>query len=62
MARYAALPNHIRKALETIVPSGDDELKYYPCRVTLHNGTILDTVYIEPELPYLRFWGRISRG
>ena len=57
MARYAALPNHIRKALETIVPSGDDALKYYPCRVTLQDGTILDSVYIEPEMPYLRFWG-----
>lgn len=39
------------------MPSGDDELKYYPCRVTLKDGTILDTVYIEPEIPYFRIWG-----
>jgi len=57
MARYAALPDHIREALQTIEPSGDAELWYYPCRVTLTNGTVLDTVYIEPEKPYLRFWG-----
>lgn len=57
VARYAALPDHIRKALESIEPSGDDELKYYPCRITLNNGTVLNTVYIEPEMPYLRFWG-----
>jgi hypothetical protein len=30
---------------------------YYPCRVTLKNGMIIDTVYIEPEQPYLRSWG-----
>ena len=57
MPRYASLPDHIRKALEAIVPSGDDELKYYPCRVTLRSGVVLDTVYVEPEKPYLRFWG-----
>lgn len=62
MSRYPALPEHIRKALEQIVLSGDDDLKYYPRRVTLTNGTVLDTVYIEPEKPYLRFWRCISRG
>ena len=57
MGRYVTLPAHIGKALQTIAPSGDGELWYYPCRVTLMNGTILDTVYIEPEKPYLHFWG-----
>jgi hypothetical protein len=32
-------------------------LWYFPCRVTLSDGRILDTVYIEPEMPYLRWWG-----
>jgi hypothetical protein len=32
-------------------------LWYFPCRVTLRDGRILDTVYIEPEMPYLRWWG-----
>ena len=28
-----------------------------PCRVTLEDGRIFDTVYIQPEMPYLRSWG-----
>lgn len=57
MSRYAALPEHIREGLGVIVPSEDGELRYYPCRVTLADGSVLDTVYIEPEMPYLRAWG-----
>lgn len=57
MSRYPALPDHVREALGGIVPSGDDELWYFPCRVTLKDGRILDTVYIEPEMPYLQWWG-----
>jgi hypothetical protein len=57
MSRYAALPEHIREALGGIVPSEDGDLKYYPWRVTLSDGSVLDTVYIEPEMPYLRAWG-----
>jgi hypothetical protein len=57
MSRYPSLPDHVREALGGIVPSGDDELWYFPCRVTLRDGRILDTVYIEPEMPYLRWWG-----
>ena len=57
MSRYPALPDHVRQALGSIVPSGDDKLWYFPCRVTLKDGRVLDTVYIEPEMPYLRCWG-----
>jgi hypothetical protein len=57
MSRYPALPDHVREALGAIVASGCDELWYFPCRVTLKDGRILDTVYIEPEMPYLRWWG-----
>jgi hypothetical protein len=58
MGRYASLPAHVYEALATIEPSDEEsELKYFPCRVTLKNGAVLDTVYIEPELPYLRYWG-----
>lgn len=32
-------------------------MKYYPCRVILRDGRILDTVYIVPEMPYLNTWG-----
>lgn len=57
MSRYPVLPDHIREALNGIVPSGDNELWYFPCSVTLSDGRIFDTVYIEPEMPYLRYWG-----
>lgn len=57
MPRYPTPPDHIKRALECIVPSEDGALKYYPCRVTLTDGRILDTVYIEPEGPYLALWG-----
>lgn len=57
MSRYATLPESIREALASIVPSEDGDLKYHPCRVTLTDGRVLDTVYIEPEMPYLRLWG-----
>lgn len=57
MGRYAALPDHIRDALRTIQPRNDGDLAYYPCRVTLKNGEVIDTVYIEPEERYLKMWG-----
>jgi hypothetical protein len=57
LARYPELPEHIRAALEKIEPSRDGDLVYFPCRVTLQDGRVLDTVYIEPEKPYLRQWG-----
>jgi hypothetical protein len=58
MARYPALPAHVREALGSIIATGsDDDLWYFPCRVTLRDGKVLDTVYIEPEMPYLRWWG-----
>jgi hypothetical protein len=57
MARYAALPAHVREALSRIQPSHDGELPYYPCRVALNNGEVIDTVYIEAEEPYFSAWG-----
>jgi hypothetical protein len=57
MSRYPVLPDHVREALNGIVPSGDNEFWYFPCSVTLSDRRIFDTVYIEPEMPYLRSWG-----
>jgi hypothetical protein len=57
MSRYPALPDHVREGLGSIIASGDEDLWYFPCRVTLRDGKVLDTVYIEPEMPYLRSWG-----
>jgi hypothetical protein len=57
VSRYSQLPELIRSALADIEPSSDGDLTYYPCRVTLREGSVVDTVYIEPERPYLRTWG-----
>jgi hypothetical protein len=43
--------------LASIVPSHDGDLAYCPCRITLRNGAVIDSVYIEPEKPYFRSWG-----
>jgi hypothetical protein len=62
MARYSTLPDHIRTALHSVTPSDGGGLLYFPCRVTLRDGKILDAVYIEPEIPYLQTWGMEDRG
>jgi hypothetical protein len=57
VSRYPQLPELVRNALGDIEPSKDGDLSYYPCRVSLRDGSALDAVYIEPEKPYLRMWG-----
>ncbi len=53
----SALPEHTRLRLSAIEPSHDGALAYYPVRAVLKSGEILDTVYIVPEKPYLKYWG-----
>jgi len=55
--RYPMLPSRLRPQLESIVPSRDGDLKYYPCRAILTNGITLDCVYLVFEVPYLKHWG-----
>jgi hypothetical protein len=57
MNRYPQLPDNIRVQLRRIEPSHDGELVYYPIRAILNSGKVLDTVYIVPEKPYLKYWG-----
>jgi len=40
-----------------IEPSQDGILKYYPCAVTLRNGTVHDRVYVVDFAPYIKMWG-----
>ena len=54
---YSPLLPHVREALESIEPSRDGELVYYPCRAVLRSGEAFDTVYIVSEKPYVRHWG-----
>ena len=54
MASYAKLPHELRDQLGLIEPSQDGILKYYPCAVTLRNGTLLDRVYVVDFAPYIK--------
>lgn len=54
---YATLPKHIKDMLESIAPSHDGGLEYFPCRAFMKNGDVLDAVYIEPEKAYFKHWG-----
>ena len=31
--------------------------KYYPCQVTLDDGTVMDRVYVVSDQPYYQLWG-----
>jgi len=62
MNRYSQLPDNIRGQLRRIEPSRDGELVYYPIRAILNSGEVLDTVYIVPEKPYLKYWGIYPEG
>src|SRR5579871_147840 len=54
---YSPLPPYIREALNSIEPSQDGGLVYYPCRAVLKSGAACDTVYIVSEKPYIKHWG-----
>ena len=54
---YALLPDSIEKALSKVQPSWDDTFAYYPCKVVLKDGTVFDNVYIQPEHPWVDYWG-----
>lgn len=57
MNHYARLPKHLENALSKVEPSWNGTLAYFPCRVVLTNGDVIDTAYIESEQPFLRLWG-----
>jgi hypothetical protein len=54
---YAALTKGLRVAWETIVPSVDGKLKYYPCSTTLKDGRTLPCVYVMDAQSYIDGWG-----
>jgi hypothetical protein len=55
--RYPKLPPHLEPQLNVVTPSIDGDLKYYPCRVRLNDGTEVDRVYLVSEAPYIKHWG-----
>jgi hypothetical protein len=57
MARYPPLPASLREMLEKVEPSRDGELLYFPCKARLRDGSFVDTVYVESEGTYIKYWG-----
>jgi hypothetical protein len=57
MTRYPEIPKKLKDQLESIAPSWDRDIVYYPCAVTLDDGCELERVYIVEYEPYIRMWG-----
>src|SRR5258706_7386068 len=54
---FPKLPDKLRDDLNTITPSLDGDLTYWPCAARLKDGTVLACVYVVHEVPYIRHWG-----
>lgn len=57
MRRYPKLPTFLYEMLNTIEPSHSGELLYFPCKALLQDGRSFDTVYVEPQGTYIKYWG-----
>ena len=57
MRSYSPLPASLEQMLLKVEPSHDREMRYFPCRAVLKNGALLETVYFQPQHPYIGFWG-----
>jgi hypothetical protein len=51
------LPPHLRVQLAKIEPSVIGRSKYFPCSVTLKDGTTHECVYVVSQATYIRDWG-----
>ena len=56
--RYPHLPIHLKSQLDSITPSHQGYLKYYPCLVRLNDGTALDQVYFGTRVLCGENWGQ----
>jgi hypothetical protein len=45
-----------------IEPSRDGRIEYFPCDVTLKDGTKIERVYFVSEIPFLKQWGISPEG
>ena len=57
MTECGHLPRRLYEQLQCLVPSRDGELSYFPCLVTLKDGSQLDRVYVMQFEPYIKSWG-----
>jgi hypothetical protein len=51
------LPRHLAEKLRNITPSEDGKMRYYPCRVTLRTGEVVERVYLAARGSYMETWG-----
>ena len=51
---YPALPDHLKLQLKNVAVSGGF---YRPCDVTLHDGSVVERVYVVPADRYIAEWG-----
>jgi hypothetical protein len=51
------IPANLNEQLHQVSPSFDSQMEYYPCRVTLESGEILNNVYVAEVKRYLKVWG-----
>ena len=55
--KYQPISTRLLQRLKTITPSADRSLSYYPCVVTLRDGTTQDRVYLVERGLYINMWG-----
>jgi hypothetical protein len=55
--RFPPLPAQLASDLDKVPPSDDRGLLYYPCVVTLRDGSSRDFVYLAESRRWLRSWG-----
>ena len=54
---YPHLPDDLALALRAIRPVDGGRVIYYPCAVTLRDGSKLDNVYLSPADQWISVWG-----
>ena len=57
MPSYSPIAPTLHDQLMAVVPSRDGPMSYFPCQVTLRDGTVIDRVYISPFEDYIHAWG-----
>jgi hypothetical protein len=62
--RYPVISEELAEQLRAVEPSldtgggiGGYHLRYYPCRVAMKDGELLDRVYLTEAEPWLDIWG-----
>lgn len=55
--KHDRISNQLRDELNSIEPSGNKDIRYYPCLVITKDGIEIDKVYFVSAQEYIKFWG-----